>query len=129
MSAVAVTLVPHPPDPLLDVLRQILPSAFAQLSDGQLVVLVVGRAGEVDEVAATIRKALATRKPGRPRTLSETDLFRARGLVAAGYSIRNAAEQLGVSKSALDRALRGYGVGHRAGDDSSLPSANETFPR
>jgi len=124
-----MTLVPHHPDAPLDAFRRTSPHVAAQLADGRLVVLVVGVTGEEDEVAAAIRKALAKRKPGRPRALSEMDLVRARGLMVAGCSIRTAAGKLGVSKSALDRALRGYSAGQGAEDDGSAFPADETFLR
>ena len=72
-------------------------------------VLVVDGA-EGDQVAEVIRVAWIERRPGRPGAPAETDVRQARNLVGAGLSIRKAADELGVSKSALRQALQVYGA-------------------
>src|SRR5687768_11609314 len=102
MAGASFACLPRPPDLLLDTFRQTSPSPTAQLA--------LGGAEVGDRVAEVIRVALIKRRPGHPRALAETDVMQARNLVGAVLSIRNAADETGVSKSALGRALQGYGA-------------------
>jgi transposase len=111
MTETLITRIALPSDRLLDALEKASLGLVARLARGEPVVLVVGGAGEGDRVAGVVRDALSERGPGRPRALTDDDVLRAHDLVGAGLSIRDAADELGVSKSALGRVLQGYGAG------------------
>jgi hypothetical protein len=114
MTDTLITRIAMPSDRLLNALKSASPGLAARLDRGEPVVLVVGGAGEGDRIAGAVRDALSERGPGRPRALTDDDVLRAHDLVGAGLSIRGAADELGVSKSALGRALQGYGAGRGA---------------
>src|SRR5689334_18278368 len=121
MAETLITRIALPSDRLLDALEKASPGLVARLICGEPVVLVVGGAREGDRIAGIIRDALSERGPGRPRSLTDDDVRRAHDLVGAGLSIRDAADKLGVSKSALGRLLQGYGA--RCGSKRKLTDA------
>jgi hypothetical protein len=121
MAGASFACLPRPPDLLLDTFRQTSPSPTAQLA--------LGGAEVGDRVAEVIRVALIKRRPGHPRALAETDVMQARNLVGAVLSIRNATDETGVNKSALGRALQGYGAVGGTNLDQSNALSDETHHR
>jgi hypothetical protein len=111
MTETVITRIALPSDLLLDALENASPGLMTRLARSEPVVLVIGGAGKGDRLAGVVRCAMAERGPGRPRALTDDDVLRAHNLVGTGMSIRDTADELGVSKSALGRALQGYGAG------------------
>jgi hypothetical protein len=108
MTETVITRIALPSDLLLDALENATPGLMTRLARSELVVLVIGGAGKGDRLAGVVRCAISERGPGHPRALTNNDVLRAYGLVGTGMSIRDTADELGVSKSALGRALQGY---------------------
>src|SRR5688572_20746226 len=111
MTETVITRIALPSDLLLDALENASPGLMARLVRGEPVVLVIVGAGEGDRLAGVVRCAMSERGPGRPRALTDDNVLRAHDLVGTGMSIRDTAGELGVSKSALGRALHVYGAG------------------
>lgn len=121
MAETRIIRIALPSDWLLDALEKASSGLVKRLACDEPVVLVVGGASEGNRIAGIIRNTLSERGPGRPRSLTDDDVRRADELVGTGLSIRNAADKLGVSMSALEWLLQGYGA--RCGSKRKLTDA------
>jgi hypothetical protein len=126
MTETVITRIALPSDLLLDALENASPGLMTRLARSEPVVLVIGGAGKGDRhrLAGVVRCAISERGPRHPRALTNNDVLRAYGLVGTGMSIRDTADELGVSKSALGRALQGYDA--KRGPKRKLTDAETT---